>query len=144
MKVMMSVDMVERQACRSVGRELRLDLGGHLRARAWTQKNFEPGPREVVAQPPVAVDEIRNALRRQHRHAVDEHEMEPDAKRRQAACSRHRVFGRRSCHHEACRSQDAVGVRQLHTGVHFRRQAEIVGRDDETLQWAPSCRSRRK
>jgi hypothetical protein len=93
------------------------------------------------------VDQIRNASRRQHRRAIDEHEVQTDAKRRQTARASDRIASRRAAHHQACRREDAVRVRELDAFVDLRCQAEIIGRDDQPLvvpQCAASRRSRRK
>ena len=73
--------------------------------------------------------------------------MQTDAKRRQTARARDRIANRRAAHHQACRREDAVRVRELDAFVDLRCQAEIIGRDDQTLwisQCAVSRRSRRK
>ena len=54
------------------------------------------------------------------------------------------VAGGRTANHQAGGRENACDVSPFDAFVDFRRQAEIVGRDDQSLQWAPSCRSRRK
>ena len=68
-------------------------------------------PRQVGAEVSGRVDEIGQLLRRQHRPAVDQHEMQPDAQARQAPRARDRVRRGGAGDHQACRREDAAGVR---------------------------------
>ena len=143
-EVMVRVDVVERQTGRLEGTKLRLDFRRQLPAHARAQEHAHARARDVAAQAPPGVDQVRYALRRQQRRAIDEYQVQADVERRQAARARHRVGCCRSRHHQACRRQDALRVRELDAFVDLHRQAEIVGRDDERLQCAASRRSRRK
>jgi len=72
------------------------------------------------------------------------HEMQPDAQLRQASGARHGVGRRRGADHQARGTEDAVRMRPFDGVVDLRRQAEIVGGDDKSLQRATSRRSLRK
>ena len=133
MIVMVRVDVVQRQTGRSIRAELRLDFRCKLPARLWPEKHCDAHPHEVAAQPRLRVDQIRDAFRAKHRRAIDEHQMQADPKRRQTARASDRIFSRRAVHHQACRREDAVGVRELYAFIDLRCQAEIVGRDDQAL-----------
>jgi hypothetical protein len=123
---------------------LRLDLGSELAARTAPQEDLDSRPRQIAAQAPATVHEIRNAFGRKRGRAVDEDEVQTHAQRRQAAGSRDGVARCGAAYHQACRRQDALRVRQLDGFVDFRRGAEIVRRDDQRFQCAASLRSRRK
>jgi hypothetical protein len=140
---MMRIDVIERQSGRRERSELRLDFGGELPARRGPEKEGSSGRCEVPVQVTVGVDEVGDRSRRQQRMAVDEHEMQPDAQRRKAARPRDCICCRGAAHHEACRGEDALCMRELDGRVDFGCDAEIVGRDDEALQCA-ARRSRRK
>ena len=141
---MMRVDMIELEARAPEGRELCLDFRGELLTRSCAHGQFDAGPDEVAAQSSSPVHEIGNALRRQNRRPVDEHQVQTDAQRGQAARSRHRVGSGPCAHHQAGGRQDALRVRELNGLVDLGRKAEIVRCDYETVQCAASRRSRRK
>ena len=144
MKVMVGINVIQRQTGRSIGAELCLDFRCKLRAHAPPDKNGDAHHRQVTAQLPVSIDQIRYAFRRQHGPTIDQHEVQTDPKRRQTARARDRVVDRGTAHHQTCRRQDAIRVRQLDAFVDLGRQAEIVARDDQRLQCTASRRSRRK
>lgn len=54
------------------------------------------------------------------------------------------MVGRRSGNHEARSGQNALGVCDLDRLVHFPREAEIVRRYHQVVQWCTSWRSFRK
>jgi hypothetical protein len=138
---MMGVDVIELQSgCLERGK-LRIDLGGKLATHRRSQEDFDSRLREVAAQPPLAVDEPGNAFRRQRRCSIDENEVQADAEPRQPLCALDGVGSGCAAHHETRSRKNAFGVSALDTFVDFRREAEIVGRDDERLQCAASCRS---
>jgi len=144
MKVMVGIDVVQRQTGRSIRPELRLDFRCKLPAHARPEEYGDARTHEVAAQSPLRVDQIRYAFRWQDWWAIDEHEVQTNAKRRQTKRAGDRVAGRRTAYHQACRRQDALRVRELDAFIDLRCQAEIVGRDDQRLQCAASRRSRRK
>src|SRR5262249_31254014 len=82
MEVVVRVDVIEREPGRLERHKLRFDLRGNLAAYSGSQGDIDACFAEVAAQLPVAADEIRDALRRQKRGPVDQHEMQPDAKLR--------------------------------------------------------------
>ena len=67
--------------------------------------------------------------------------MQAGAKLRQPPGAAHSVGRRRPRHHQACRGQNAVAMRDLDGLVDLKGEAEIVGRDDQTPQSAASRRS---
>jgi hypothetical protein len=89
------------------------------------------------------VDEIRDHRRRQHRLAVDQHDMQPDAQAGHEARALHRIRGGRRGDHQAGARKHTIPMGRLDRIVHRNVQAEIVGADDDSPQLA-SCRSRRK
>ena len=70
--------------------------------------------------------------------------MQANPQARQAVRTRDGIARRGARHHQACRGEDAVPVRDLDGFVYFRRQSKIVRRDNELFQCAASRRSRRK
>jgi len=62
--------------------------------------------------------------------------VQTDPQRRQPLRPRHRVGGRGRTDHQAGGGQDAVAMGDFDGFVDFRRQAEIVCRDDEIFQLA--------
>ena len=70
-------------------------------------------------------------------------EMQSDAQRGQAPRARDRIGGCRRSDHQARGGEDAAAVRRLDRAVDFSSGAEIIRRDDQSLQ-AMSRRVRRK
>ena len=68
--------------------------------------------------------------------------MQPDPQARQAPRARNGVRRRVSGDHQACRGEDAAGVRGFDGFIDLGRQPKIVGRDDKALQSVTS-RSRK-
>ena len=136
------VDVVESEPGCLKGAELGVDLGPHLRPNRRPRADLKPEPCEVLAQASVRVDEIGQLFGGQRRLAVDEDEMQADAKTREPARARDCVCRGRCSDHQACGGQDALLMRQFHGCVNLGREPEIVGRDDKVLQSATS-RSRR-
>lgn len=62
----------------------------------------------------------------------------------QASRPRNRVGSSGTADHQARRGQDALAVRDLDRLIDLWRQPEIVGGDDQPVQWRTSRRSRRK
>ena len=65
MKMAMDVDVIEIEAGRAKGAELRLDLLAHLRPRRLARCEIQPEPDEVRTQSPPRVDQKRDFLPRQ-------------------------------------------------------------------------------
>ena len=144
MEVVMRIDVIEPQAGRVKRRELCVDLRGELPAHAGTQKDVQAHHREVRAQQPIAIDEVRYRIGRRRRGAVDQNEMQTDSERWQATGAGDRVIDGASAHHQARCRQNALRMRDLDGLVDLRCQAEIVGRDNQRFQCKDSRRSRRK
>src|SRR6185437_8190293 len=79
MKMMMRVDVIEPQAGGAERFELRADFGGDLAPRSRAEKNPSAEHGEVVGKTARRIDQTGQLLRRQHRPAVNQDEMEPDA-----------------------------------------------------------------
>jgi hypothetical protein len=143
-EVMVGIDVVQRQTGCPKGRELRLDFRRKLRSHPGEQDDVKPQHEQVRTQLTPRVDKVRYSLPRQHRPAIDEHEVQADAERRQTARTFNGVVDRCAVYHQACRRQDAARMCELDRRVDLWRDAEIIGRDDQRLQCALSLRSRRK
>ncbi len=142
-KMLVGVDVVEGQAGGRKGRELCFDLGGKLPPYVRSQEG-EAGADHIVAKPPVVVDQVGQLLGRQHRPAIDQHEMKPDPQARQSLGALDRVGHGRARDHQAGRTQYTVAVRLLDRLVDCTIGAEIVGGNDQLLQATASLRRRRK
>ena len=142
-KMMVRIDVIERQAGRGESIELRRDFRRELFAHFRAQEDLRAERRHVTAQPSIAVDEVREVRGRKRGTSVDEREVQPDSQRREAARALDRVGDRRPAHHQARSAQNPPGVGKLDGAIDLRRQAEVVGGDDQRLQCALCCRSRR-
>jgi len=143
-KMLVGIDVVEREAGRTIGLELRLDFRGDLPAHRRTREDIEREPDHVAAELPARVDEIGQAVRRQDRPAFHQHQVQAHAQPREPACARDRVLRRGGAHHEAGSRQDPATMGGLDGLVDFACKPKIVGGDDDLLQSAGSRRSRRK
>jgi hypothetical protein len=144
MKMLVRIDMVERQSARAIGFELGLDFRGDLPPHRCTQKDVHRESDHVAAEVPAPVDEVRQLLRRQRRPALDQHEMQADVQSRQSPRAGDGVLRRGTGDHQAGSGEDAALMRDFDRFIHLAGKAEVVGRDDDTLQSAGSLRSRRK
>jgi hypothetical protein len=84
------------------------------------------------------IDQIRHSRRRQHRIGVDQRQMQPNGKPRQATRELHSPGRRRRSDHQTCGSEDAFDMRALNRLVDFVGKTEVVGRDDQIFQCAVS------
>ena len=143
-KMLVGIDVIEREPGRPICFELRLDFRRDLSADRRAREYIEPETDHVAAEPPRLVDEIRQTLRRQDRSALHQHQMQPDAQLRKPTRPRDRVLRRGAADHEAGSRQDAALMRSFDRFVDFACKPKIVGGDDDLLQSAGSRRSRRK
>ena len=143
MEVMMGVDMVQRQSGRPIGGKLCVHFSRELLAHFRANKYLDAQHHHVDPQIPTRVDQVRYRRWRKHRPPIAQHEMKTDAQRRQPPCAFDGIVDGGAAHHQARCRQNPARVRQLDRFVDLRRQAEIVGRDDQRLQCAVSRRSRR-
>ncbi len=77
-EMLVGVDVIEGQAGRPVGLELRFDLGGELAPRGGPAGEIEPELGHVGAQQAIRPGEIGKRGGRQGRPRLDQHEMQPD------------------------------------------------------------------
>ena len=143
MEVPVGVDVIERQASRTKGEELRLDLGAHLIPRLLARCEPEGKPDEVRTKTPASVHKTGNFLPRQRRVGVRKREMEAHAQARQPESPLDGVLRKGRRHHETRGREDAPRASELDRLVHFAGEAEIVRGDDETVQIGSPLRSRR-
>ena len=142
-KMMVRIDVIERQAGRGESIELRRDFRRELFAHFRAQEDLRAERRHVPAQPSLVVDEIRDGSAGKCRPSIDEREVQPDTQRRKAAGALDRIGDGGPAHHQTGGAQDAAGVRYFDGAIDFGRQAEVVGGDDQRLQCALCRRSRR-
>src|SRR5262249_35892905 len=122
MKMLVRIDVVEREAARAIGLELRLDLGCGLAANRWAGEDVEPERGHVAAEASAGIDEIGHALRRQHRSALDQHDMQADAQARQALRAADGTLSGAAADHEAGGRQNSLLMRELDRLVDFERE----------------------
>ena len=137
-------DMIELEAGRAEGLELSADFRPHLPAHMGQKKHGRAGERHIRPKPAATVHEIRDRRRRQHRIGVDQRQMQPDSKPRQATRELHRPGRRRRSNHQARCGENTFNMRALDRLVDLVGETEIIGRDDQIFQCAVSCRSRKK
>ena len=142
-KMLVRVDVVERESGRTIGFELCLDFRSDLSARRRTHEYIESETYHIAAEVPSLIDKIRQAFRRQDRPAFHQHEVKADAQSRQTARALNCIRCRGCAYHEACGRQDAARVRGFDGLIDFGRKPEVVGRDDNMFQSAGSRRSRK-
>lgn len=94
-------------------------------------------------EPAGCIDEIGNAIGRQHGRALDEDEMQAYAQIMQSPRARDRIRRCGSADHQTRRAQYALAMCGFDRFVDFVRQTKIVGRDDQLLQCMAPRRSRR-
>ena len=80
--MLVNVDMVESKPGFLIGAKLSFDLSPELCPHRWPRADIKPESREVLAQMPARVNEIRHPFGRQRRLAVDQHQMQTDAQAR--------------------------------------------------------------
>ena len=124
-------DISEGVRVAAESRELGGDLRPQLPAGAWIEEISQAELKLVGTEAPIQPDQSRNCAGWQERLALDHHDMEAHLQARQPARARHGIRRRGAGHHEAGRAQDAVDMGTFHCLVDRRRQAEIVGRDDD-------------
>src|ERR1700692_1655247 len=113
MQMFMGVNVVQRQAGRLKGGELRFNLRRELPAHSRPEEKGDAGSHHVVPEHPPPVDKIWHLLRRQHWLSLDQDKMESDAQTWQALSSSDRI-GRGGCaDHQARRCQYPVPTRLL-------------------------------
>jgi hypothetical protein len=144
MKMLVRIDVVERESARAIGFELRLDLRRQLAAHRRPQEDVDPETDHIAAEVPVGIDEIGQLLRGQDRPAFDQDQMQADVQPRQPPRPRDGVLRRGAGDHEACSGEDAVPMCGFDRLIDLAGKPEIVGGDDNALQSAGSRRSRRK
>ena len=90
-----------------------------------------------------AVDKIAEITGGKDRSALEEDKMQSDAQARQAARQLRRFGAVALADHQARSREDAAAISNRDRFVHFARQAEVVCRDDQSLQCITSRRWRR-
>lgn len=129
--MLVRIGVLEREAGRGEARELGMDLARHLATDGLAEEIAKTEPELIRRKPAALVHEIGDLFARQHRLPFDQHQMQPDAKVRQASCPGHGIFGGGSAHHQARGAENAFRVRTLDRFVHRNREPEIIGGEDD-------------
>jgi len=131
-KVLVHIGVVQFQAGVGKRLELRADLLLRLAARRPARRQPPAERGQARREAPVGVDQIRNALRRQHRpRSAGQRHVQAHAQPRQAMRPFDRIGRGRLSHHQAGGGQRCGMERLLDRLVDRRIQAEVVGRDDQ-------------
>ncbi len=93
-KVLVRIDVIERQTGCFKSVELRCDFGSKLAPHPRAKEDRGAQPRHVATKASLGIDQPRHLLGWQRRSAIDEHEVQTDAKRRQPPGAPNRI-GRR-------------------------------------------------
>ena len=139
MKVLVAVDVVQRETGCTEAVELRFDLRLYLPLDLGQEEKRYAKTDDVTRKSPIGSDQIWNLPRRKNWITIDQGEVQPDAERRQAACPLHRVRHCRCANHQARRRKDAAAMALFDRFVHRHRGTEVVGCDDQLLQLSGSC-----
>jgi hypothetical protein len=139
-KMLVPSNVVQLEALGAEGLELGADLHSHLPADVGREKHRGAGEPPYSLETPTFVDQIRDGRPRQRRLAVDQRQMQPDRKPRQPARQFNGGCRRRRADYQACRCRDSFNMRALDGLVDLVGETKVVGRDDQILRCAVSCR----
>lgn len=131
MKMLVRVDVIERQPRPRKSVELRANFSRQLSANVRQKEKPHPVPHHVVAKAAMLVEQRGNPRARRNRVAISQHQMQTDPQPREFASTRHRIGRGRRANHQARGRQHAVPVRLLDRQIHPGMQAEIVGSNDQ-------------
>jgi len=109
--VLVSVDVVEREAGCSKRCELRPDLGRELAANAREDRQSDAGARHVPVELAVSAEELRDLHLGQNRVTFGQVQMQADPEFRQTMGAAYRIGRRLAPHHQARGRQDPVSMR---------------------------------
>lgn len=144
MKMLVRIHVVEDEAGTPEGRKLGGDLLAKLAPGRGAQGERKGEPDHVAAQPARLVEQGRDFPWRRGRNAFQQGKMQANAQIRQPFGESNRARGRRTRHHQACRRQHAFAMRKFDSLVDLGGMPEVIGGDDETVQYCTSRRSRKK
>jgi hypothetical protein len=153
MDVLVSVHMVEPQAGRMKGLELRADLHRELTTNSRQSKKPNTGAAHIRIEAAVPAHQPGDLGGRKGRMPIDENQMEADPQVRQATGTSSRIGDGRGADHQARGRQNAVPVGLFDSFVDGGVEPEIVGTNDQASQpaisrlrrnWKNSTPSRRR
>lgn len=143
MHVLVCVDVIKGETGPPERRELGTDLLLQLPARGGVEEKTATRRGEIGRKRPVRLHERGDVPWRQHRCAANEDHVQPDPQPRISPRAGYRIVGRRRSDHQARGGQHALVVRPFDCLVDRRREAEVVGGDNQRPQ-ALFSRSARK
>jgi hypothetical protein len=136
--VLVSVDVIEREAGCAKRCELRPDLGRELAANAREDRKSNAGAGHVPVEPTVPAEELRDLHLGQNGVPLSQVQVQADPEFRQTMGAGYRIGRRPAAYHQARGRQDPVPMRRFDSLVDQRAEAEIVGADDQPPQLAIS------
>lgn len=134
LKVLVGVDMVEREPGAAEQIELCGDFAAELAARVAIRHQFECQPDHVAPEAAILVGKLRDLVGAKGTPPFDQNQMEAEAQPRHRSGPPHGISGGGSRDHEAGGGQNARSVSLLDRLIDLRREAEIIRRDDEPVQ----------
>ena len=137
LEVPVRIDVVERQAGRPEGGELRRNLARGLPPGGRAEEYARALLRRAGTEAAVGADEVCHHRRRERRCPLEQVDVQPNAQAGETARALHGVGRGGPRNHQAGRRQDARAVRVLDRLVHFVREAEIVGGNDQLPRTHP-------
>jgi hypothetical protein len=130
--VMVSVDVVEREARHpeslKLGKDFRFQLNSHL----WPEKKIASGADKVRGKLTRPVHQIWNSMRGEGWGTVRQHQVQADFQGRKSLCSLHGIFRGLCPHHQTSGGETASPMRLFDRIVHCSRKTEVVACDDQT------------
>ena len=138
MHVLVSVDVVEREAGCAKRCELRSDLGRELAANARKGEKLKAGASQVPVELPVVAEQLWDLHLGQNGAPLGQVQVQADPEFGQTMGAGYRIGRRLASHHQARGRQDPVPVRLFDSLVDQRAEAKIVGADDQSPQLAIS------
>src|SRR5258708_14910772 len=135
--------MIQGEARGAESFELRRDLGSELSACLVVEEHDGAEGGHIRAKEAVATHHMRHGRSGKGWPAFDQHQMQADTQGRHAPRACDRVSRCRRRYHQARRCENAAAMRRFDGVVHFAGGAEIIRRDDQSLQ-AASRRARKK
>lgn len=137
------IAMIQHQTGATKSVELRIYFGSKLRTRIWIEEYGRAASYHIGTKVPGSINEVRNRRNRKQGPSVDQHEVQPNAKRRHPARPHNGVCRRRPADHQARCGKNAAKMGRLDSIIDFACRAEIVSCDNKLFQ-AASRRVRRK
>ena len=138
MKMLMSVDMIKRQACCSKATKLSSYFRPDLAAADRIEKNLGTKARHISAQMTVVLDEVCNLGRRQKGRRFNQCQMKANPQARRLTRKLDRLATVWRTNHQACCREHSVAMGDDNSFVNFASKPKIIGSNNKALQCTAS------